>query len=118
MDKIHIRDIQLQCIIGVNDNERHAKQDVVINITLHADLRLAGETDDMANTINYKTVKQRILGITENSHYYLVEALAENIARECLVFDRVEQVDVVVEKPGALRFARTVGVEISRRKQA
>lgn len=116
LDKIFIRDILLRCIIGVNEEERHNKQDVVINVCLYADLRQAGTTDNFEDTVDYKSVKQRILALVEQSSFYLVEALAEAIARACLEFDRVEQVDVLVEKPGALRFARTVGVEISRRK--
>lgn len=115
MDKIHIRDILLRCIIGVNDDERREKQDVVISVTLHADLSKAGASDDFADTVDYKAVKQRIVALVEKSSYYLVEALAEAIARECLSIDRnVRRVDVLVEKPGALRFARTVGVEITR----
>lgn len=116
LDKIFIRDIQLQCVIGINEEERHKKQNVVINISLYADLRQAGATDDFNFTVDYKAVKQRILALVEQSSYFLVEALAEAIAKACLEFDRVEQVDILVEKPGALRFARTVGVEISRSK--
>ncbi|MCL5103237.1 MAG: dihydroneopterin aldolase [Armatimonadetes bacterium] len=116
MDRIHIRDLTLNCIIGVYEQERESKQGVVINIALHADLREAGLTDDVEKTIDYKSVKQRVIALVENSKFHLVEALAEAIANVCLEFDRVEQVDVLVEKPGALRFARTVGVEISRGK--
>jgi len=117
LDKIHIRDIALRCIIGVGDDERREKQDVIISVTLHADLAQAGRTDDFADTVDYKAVKQRIVALVEGSRYFLIEALAEAVARACLEFDRVEQVDVTVEKPGALRFARTVAVEISRRRQ-
>lgn len=116
LDKIHIRDILLRCIIGVDEDERRDKQDVVINVTLYADLAEAGRTDDFMRTVDYRAVKQRILGLVEESRFYLVEALAETIAEACLEFDRVERVDVLVEKPGALRFARTVGVEISRKR--
>lgn len=116
MDKIHIRDILARCIIGVNEEERHNKQDVIINLTLHADIRKAGQTDDFRDTVDYKAVKQRVLGLVEDSQYFLIEALAEAIARTCLEFDLVEEVTVLVEKPGALRFARTVGVEITRNK--
>ena len=116
MDKIHIRDILLRAIIGVNEDERHNKQDVVINITLHADLAEAARIDDFAHTVDYKAVKQRIVALVEGSEFFLIEAMAESIARACLEFDRVEQVDVLVEKPAALRFARTVGVEISRKR--
>ncbi|MCL5103658.1 MAG: dihydroneopterin aldolase [Armatimonadetes bacterium] len=114
MDRIHIRDLTLACIIGLYERERENKQNVVINITLHADLREAGLTDDVEKTVDYKSVKQGIIALVEDSRFLLVEALAEAIARKCLEFDRVEQVDVLVEKPGALKFARTVGVEITR----
>jgi FolB domain-containing protein len=115
LDKIHIRDLTLRCIIGINDDERREKQDVVINITLHADLSKAGASDDFAHTVDYKKVKLRIVSLVEGSKFYLLEALAEAVARACIEFRQVEQVDVLVEKPGALRFARTVGVEISRK---
>lgn len=116
MDKIHIKDIALPCIIGVNEDERHRKQEVVISVTLHTDTSKAGNTDDFMDTVDYKAVKKRILALVEASSYFLVEALAEAVARVCLEFERVEQVDVIVEKPGALNFARTVGVEISRHR--
>lgn len=114
MDKVHIRDILLRCIIGIYEEERKNKQDVLISVTLHADLKEAGLSDDFTKTVDYKAVKQQILDLVENSEFFLVEALAEAIAQVCLKFERVEQVDVLVEKPGALRFARTVGIEISR----
>jgi len=116
LDKIHITDLALKCIIGINDDERTREQEVLISVTLHADLTTAGRTDDFADTVDYKAVKQRILALVQGSKYFLVEALAEAIAKVCLEFGRIEQVDVTVEKPGALRFARTVGVEISRRR--
>ena len=114
MDKIHIRDLALKCVIGIYESEREARQDVLINITLHADLRRAGVTDDFHDTIDYKAIKQRVLALVEGSSFQLIEALAQAIASACLEFDGVEQVDVLVEKPGALRYARTVGVEITR----
>jgi len=114
VDKIHIRDILLRCVIGIYEEERREKQDVVINVTLHADLSAACGSDDFNDTVDYKAVKQRILRLVEESRFHLVEALAEAIAGVCLEFPLVRQADVLVEKPGALRFARTVGVEISR----
>ncbi len=104
----------MRCIIGINDEERREKQDVLINITLHADLREAGRTDDFTATIDYKAVKSRVVDIVEQSSYFLVEALAEAVAQACLSFQGVQQTDVSVEKPGALRYARSAGVEITR----
>lgn len=114
LDKITIRDIALRCVIGVYEAEREEKQDVLVSICLYADLREAGRTDNFEDTVDYKAVKKRVASLVEASKYYLVEALAEAIAQACLEFDKVERVDVTVEKPGALRFARTVAVEISR----
>ena len=114
MDRIHIRDLRLRCIIGIDEHERREKQDVTLQVTLHADLREACRTDEFARTVDYRAVKKRIVKLVEGSRYLLVEALAEAVARTCLEDARVEGVDVQVEKPGALRFARTVVVDISR----
>ena len=104
-------------MIGVYPEERREKQDVIVTVTLHADLARAGATDDVNDTVDYKAVKKAIVGLVESSEYQLVEALAQAIANACLAFDRVERVDVTVEKPGALRFARTVAVDISRGRE-
>ena len=117
LDRIHIRDLLLRCILGVNDEERRNKQDVNINVTMHADLGNACLNDRMEDTVDYDAVKQEIIAIVEDSRYFLVEHLAERITRICLEDPRVEKVDVLVEKPGALRFARTVGVEITRTQE-
>ena len=116
MDRIHIRDILVRCVIGIDDDERRERQDVLINITLHADLSPACRSDSFADALDYRAVKQRVVALVETSQFYLVEALAEAIANECLGFDLVQEVDVTLDKPGALRFARSVAVEISRRR--
>ncbi len=116
MDKILIKDLLVRCIIGVTDEERREKQDVVINLALSADLAAAGQHDRLDESINYRSIKKQILAVVEPSTYHLVEALAERIAAECLKEARVREVEVTVEKPSALRFARTVGVQIARRR--
>jgi dihydroneopterin aldolase / 2-amino-4-hydroxy-6-hydroxymethyldihydropteridine diphosphokinase len=113
-DQIQIKDLLLRAIIGINEEERRNRQDVLVNITLHADTRAAGRSDDIADAVNYRTLTKRIITLVENSQFYLVEKLAAEIAALCLNDPRVEQADVRVEKPGALRFARSVGVEIQR----
>ena len=116
-DCIHIRDLKFRCIVGINEDERIEKQDVVANITLWADLTRACHTDNIDDTVDYKSLKKKILNMAENSNFLLVEALSQAIADLCLEYDRVEQVKVCVEKPTALRFARTVGVEIVRTRE-
>jgi len=114
MDHITIKDLLARCIIGVGDEERRDKQDVVINIVLKAELSLPGTTDRFEDTIDYSAIKKRVVAMAENSEYHLVEALAESVAGICLEDPRVFEARITVEKPSALRFARSVGVEIVR----
>jgi D-erythro-7,8-dihydroneopterin triphosphate epimerase len=115
-DRIFIRDLTIRCIVGVDEEERREKQDILVHLTLHTDLRRAGRTDALEDTVDYRALKKRILHLAEESRFRLIEALAQSIAEECLREQRVEQVEVVVEKPGALRFARTAGVALVRRR--
>ncbi len=116
MDSIFIKDLLARCIIGINDEERREKQDVIINITLTADLKKAGSTDLFEDAVDYRAIKKRVFETVESSSFFLVEALADKIAGLCLGFRGVKGVKVLVEKPSALRFARSVGVEIYREK--
>ena len=114
LDKIRINDLQLSCIIGVNDWERTQKQDVIINVTLYADLNKPCQTDNLADSVDYKKIKKEIIAMVENSSFNLIERLANEIAKICLDYHLVKAVQVSIEKPGALRFAKSVGVEIFR----
>ena len=114
MDQIHIRDLHLRTILGINEEERRDRQDVLINLVLDVDTRTAGESDDIQDAFNYRTLTKHIVELVESSQFYLVEKLAAEIARLCLKDVRVERVHVSVDKPGALRFARSVGVAIER----
>ncbi len=115
-DKIMIRDLFLRTIIGVNDEERNNRQDVLLNITLHADTRRAGQTDSITDAVNYRTVTKEVIELVETSRFFLVEKLADEVAKKCLEFEHVQRVEVSVEKPMALRFARTVGIAIDRER--
>lgn len=114
MDRIHIRDLTLHCIIGLYPEERTNKQDIIINVSMDCDLRKAGKSDSLEDTIDYKAIKLNILDFVENSSFQLIESLAEGIAGICLNADGVERATVSIDKPGALRFARSVAVEITR----
>ena len=113
-DQIHIKDLLLRTIVGINQEERENRQDVLINITLDADTRAAGLSDDIRDAVNYRTITKRVIRMVETARFYLVERLAAEIAAICLADPRVNAARVVLEKPGALRFARSVGVEILR----
>ena len=113
-DRILIEDLLLRAVIGVNREERRDRQDLLVNIVLQADTRAAGASDRFEDAVNYRTLAKRVIALVEDSSFCLVEKMAAEIAALCLEEPRVERATVRVEKPGALRFARSVGVEIER----
>ncbi len=112
-DRILIRDLRLRGILGINDWEREKRQDIVVNLALWGDFRRPGESDDIDDTLNYRTITKRVIEHVESSEHHLVERLAAELARIC-VDHGAERVTVRIEKPGALRFADSVGIEIDR----
>lgn len=114
MDRIHIRDLVVRGILGINPDERENPQDILVNVTLGTDTSLAAASDDIEDAVNYKTITKRVIAHLEQGEPMLVERVAQEIADICLQDERVSQVEVMVDKPGALRFARSVGISITR----
>ena len=114
MDKILIKDLLIRGIIGVNDWERTSLQDILINITIESDVTKSANSDNIKDTLNYRSLSKRIIEYVENSKHYLVESLATEIARICCIEFNAEKSTVRIEKPNAIRFASSVGVEITR----
>jgi D-erythro-7,8-dihydroneopterin triphosphate epimerase len=117
LDSIHIRDLRARCILGIFPEEREKTQEIILNITLFADLRAACQSDDIRDTVDYKKIKKAVLAMVEASSFYLVEGLAEAVAQLCLTTPEVKAVKVIIDKTGALRFARSVAVEIMRSRE-
>ena len=115
-DLIHIDDLHVRCIIGINPDERVNRQDVFLSLTLETDTRAAAATDDITDAVNYRTLTKDVFDMVETSEFLLVERMAEEVARLCLRDPRVAAARVRVDKPGALRFARSVAVEIERER--
>ncbi len=114
MDKVIIKDLLVRGIIGVNEWERDQPQDILINIIVFTDTRRAAETDDLADCVSYRTLAKKAQSHAETAARYTVEALANDLAKLCLQERGVQRAVVRVEKPGAVRFAGSVGVEIER----
>ena len=112
MDKVFIKDLLVRGIIGVNEWEREQAQDILINVTIHTDTRRAAQSDDLADCVNYRTLAKKMQAHAERAARFTVEALANDLARICLEEPGVERVSIRVEKPGAVRFAGSVGVEV------
>jgi FolB domain-containing protein len=114
MDQVLIKDLTARGVIGISDHERSQPQDIVINITLYTDISKGAKTDNIEDCVNYRTVSKKVLALVQNSARFTVEALAQDIADLCLTDEKISTVRVRVEKPGAVRFSRSVGVEIER----
>ncbi|MDT8896799.1 MAG: 2-amino-4-hydroxy-6-hydroxymethyldihydropteridine diphosphokinase [Thermanaerothrix sp.] len=114
MDITFIQDLLVRGVIGISDRERSQPQDILINLVLFGDVSKAAQTDRIEDCINYRTIAKKITAYVERAERYTVEALAADIARLSLEEPNVIGVRVRVEKPGAVRFARSVGVEIER----
>jgi FolB domain-containing protein len=114
LDTVHIEQLELDCIIGINPWERLTKQRITIDIEITADLSAAGKSDAIEDTINYRTIAKAVTSEIEESSYGLVEAMAARIVEICLEDERAQSVIVTVRKPGAVRKAAAVGVIVRR----
>jgi dihydroneopterin aldolase len=113
-DRIFLRGLAVECIIGFIEWERRVKQTVVIDLEMPVDCRHAALSDDVANTLDYKKVAKRVIAFVEASQFRLVESLAERTALLVLEEFGVHWVRLSINKPGAIRGSRDVGVSIER----
>ena len=113
-DIIFLRGLEVECIIGFIDWERRVKQTVVIDLELPVDCRAASIRDEVEDTLDYKKVAKRVIAFIEASEYKLVETLAHRLAMTLLEEFGIEWVRLSINKPGAIRGSRDVGVSIER----
>jgi len=118
MDKIFLSELKIDTVIGIWEWERRIRQTVVIDLEMSADIAKAAATDEVADTLNYKLVAKRIQGFVADSSFQLVETLAERIAGIIREEFDVAWVKVRVNKPGAIRGSKAVGVLIERGEQS
>jgi len=113
-DRIFLHGLSAECIIGFIDWERRVKQTVVLDVELPVDCRRAAATDQVADTLDYKQVAKRVQAFIAGSEFQLVETLAHRVALLILETFGIEWVRISLNKPGAIRNARDVGVVIER----
>ncbi|WP_027159547.1 dihydroneopterin aldolase [Methylobacter luteus] len=114
MDIIFLGGLEIQTIIGIYDWERETKQTIVLDIEMAYDIEKAAETDDIQYTLDYKAVSQRIISFVEQSRFFLVEKLIEEIATIIRNEFNVSWVRIILNKRGAISSARDVGIIIER----
>ena len=110
---IRVKNLRLRALIGVNPWERTEKQAVVVNAELEFDGSAAVLSDDIKETIDYRTISKRIIDHVEASEYQLIEALAGNLLRIAMEDPRVTRARVEVDKPNAIKSADSTSVEVS-----
>jgi dihydroneopterin aldolase len=115
-DRIFLRGLTAECIIGFIDWERRTPQTVVIDLELPCDCERAARRDEVADTVDYKSIAKRVLGFVQTSQFQLVETLAHQLALLLLAEFAIDWVRVTVNKPGAIRHSSDVGVAIERRR--
>jgi dihydroneopterin aldolase len=113
-DRIFLRGLAIECIIGFIEWERRVTQTVVIDLEMPVDCARASHSDDVADTLDYKKVAKRVIAFVGQSQFKLVETLAQRIAILVLEEFDVAWVRLTVNKPGAIRGSRDVGVSIER----
>jgi FolB domain-containing protein len=118
MDRIIIKNLLVRGIVGIQPDERENTQDVLVNATLWADTRPAAASDDIAEAVNYRTVTKAMIAHITDGKPFLVERLASELVDICFGADpRIIEVELSVEKPGALRYAESVGVAVRRTRE-
>lgn len=114
MDTVYIHDLRIETVIGIFEWERRIKQAVIFDIEMAADVRRAAASDRIEDTLDYKAVAKRVIAFVGQSDFQLVETLAERVAAIILDEFQVPRVRLKVNKQGALRGARDIGVVIER----
>lgn len=114
MDIIYLNDLRIDTIIGIYDWERRVKQTVILDLEMGTDIRKAADSDNIEDTLNYKAVAKRLFTFVGDSEFELVETLAERVAALILEEFSVPWLRLRVNKQGAVRGVRDVGVIIER----
>ena len=117
-DTVFVRGLEVECIIGFIDWERRIKQKVVLDLELPVDCARAAASDDVIDTLDYMSVARRVREFVGQSHFMLVETMAHRLALLLLEEFGMEWIRLSINKPGAVRGSRDVGVSIERRRDA
>ena len=115
--KINIRDLRLRTFIGINDDEKKNKQDVVINIRIHYHAEKAVTFDMIDEALNYRTITKKVITLVEQNRFLLLERMTDEVLSLVMEHPQVMWADVTIDKPHALRFADSVAICLSARRE-
>ena len=113
MAEIHIKDLEIEAIIGINDRERINKQKIRINYWITVDISEPARTDDIEDCVNYRTVNKKVIAYVRDSSFFTLEKLSSELLKILISTKGVKKATITVSKPGALRFAKDVSITLS-----
>jgi dihydroneopterin aldolase len=113
-DKISIQSLEVRCIIGTLPRERRNKQKLLVDLEFPVSVRKTAQRDSLRDAVNYKKIADRVTAFASRSRFYLIETLAEDLAKVLLKEFQLKKILLRISKPGALKNARNVAVEIQR----
>jgi len=116
MATIYIKNLRLRTIIGIEKFERNNRQDIVINAAIEIDADAAADSDDVKDILNYKTLTKKIVKFAEQSDFFLLEKLTDQILKLIMEDPRALAATVEIDKPAALRFADSVSIKVSAKR--
>lgn len=115
-DKIFLENLEVKCRIGIFDWERKIKQKIALDLAFPADIRKAARRDRIEDTLDYKKIAKETIAFVSSSQFFLIETLAERLAAHLLKKFTLKEIRVRLSKPGAIRGAQNVGIEILRKR--
>ncbi len=117
MDTIFIRELRADAWIGIYGWEKLAPQTLDFNLEIGLDTHVAGESDNIRDTVDYGKVVERIRSDLKDQHFKLLEALAEHVSQVVLHDFKAQWVKISVAKINHMRGVKMVGVTIARRRE-
>lgn len=111
---IQIKNLETECIIGINENERLQKQKLLISIDLLIDAQKAIEGDDIKHTVDYKKLTEEIFSQIPKTHFFLLESLADFIADLCIKYPHAVSVSVEISKPNVIPNTEKISVHLTK----
>lgn len=115
MDRVFIRNLTTETIIGIYDFERVQKQPIIVTLDMAWDNRKPANTEDITDALDYEKISNSVKSLIENSSYQLVETLTEAIAKHVITTYGTAELTIELQKPDAIAFAEAVGIKITRR---
>jgi len=114
---VFIKDFIIEEIIGIHKHEKIKKQKIKFNIVLDINQSSIPDEKDIKSIVDYEKITKKIENLTKSKKYNFLESLAEDSFKEIFEDKRINSVTIKIEKPEAIKKAKSVGVEIFKTRK-